>query len=62
MGMRIKKQQKHEVYRTKYNNATQKGHIHKHKPAWLPPTRMALTHAFYRRKGLVPPTRRIKER
>lgn len=31
------------------NKATNKGHIHKHNPTWLPKTRIALTKAHKRR-------------
>ena len=46
----------------RHTKATTKRHIHKHNPTWLPPTRQALTHAWYRRHKKTIPTRRRKWR
>lgn len=43
------------------HDASKKGHKHKHNPTWLPPTRVAKTHAWYRRNKQVPPSRLKKE-
>lgn len=40
------------------SRATAKGHIHLHRPTWMPHTRVAMTHAWYRRRGKLAPTRR----
>lgn len=52
---------KKRIHRSKANSASKKGHIHKHNPTWLPKTRIAKTHAWYRRNKQVPPSRLKKE-
>lgn len=72
MGMRVKRQEPKRRHRTKVNEATKHGHIHKHNPTWKPKKdpidldkNKAKTHAYYRRFGQIHPDRkrlmRIKE-
>lgn len=43
------------------HDASKNRHRHKHNPTWLPSTRVAKTHAYYRRHKQIPPSRLRKE-